>query len=128
MAALKHHIFVCTNTRPPDHPRGSCNPDGSARLRERFAAEVKRRQLRATVRANASGCLDQCEHGPTVVVYPEGIWYGNVQLSDVEEILESHIVRGNPVDRLRLSPQCVNTKSCQHKPRPEVRLSQTHET
>ncbi|MBI4605465.1 MAG: (2Fe-2S) ferredoxin domain-containing protein, partial [Planctomycetes bacterium] len=90
MAAFRHHIFICTNTRAPGHPRGCCNPDGTARLRERFKSEVKRRDLSATVRANAAGCLDQCEHGPNVVVYPEGIWYGNVQLEDVDEILESH--------------------------------------
>ena len=120
MARFQHHIFVCTNTRPPDHPRGSCNPDGSARLREHFVAEVKRRGLRATVRANASGCLDQCEHGPTVVVYPEGIWYGGVQLSDVEEIIESHILGGRPVERLRLDESCINTPGCAHKPRPGI--------
>ena len=117
LASFAHHIFICTNTRPADHPRGCCNPDGSARLRERFKEEVKRRNLHATVRANAAGCLDQCEHGPTVVVYPEGVWYGGVQLGDVEEILESHIRGGCPVERLRLQPGCINTKCCPHKPR-----------
>lgn len=120
MASFRHHIFICTNTRPPEHPRGSCNVDGSGALRERFAEEVKRRNLRASVRANAAGCLDQCEHGPTVVVYPEGVWYGNVRLSDVAEILESHIVGGRPVERLRLPEDCLNTKSCAHKLRPAV--------
>lgn len=81
---------------------------------------MKRRSLQATVRANAAGCLDQCEHGPNVVVYPEGVWYGNVQLSDVEEIIESHILGGTPVARLQLPPGCINTKSCAHKPRPGV--------
>ena len=117
LASFAHHIFICTNTRAADHPRGCCNPDGSARLRERFKDEVKRRSLHATVRANAAGCLDQCEHGPTVVVYPEGVWYGGVRLEDVAEILDSHVRDGRPVERLRLKPECINTKSCPHKPR-----------
>src|SRR5678815_2981151 len=107
MPAFQRHLFICTNTRPAGHPRGCCNPDGAAALRERFKAEVKRRSLQATVRANAAGCLDQCEHGPNVVVYPEGVWYGNVQLSDVEEIIESHILGGTPVARLQLPPGCI---------------------
>ena len=118
MASFKHHIFICTNTRPPGHPRGCCDPDSRGALRERFSSEVKRRELRAIVRANACGCLDQCEHGPTVVVYPDGVWYGKVELTDVNEIVESHIVAGQPVERLRLPESCVNAKSCPHKPRP----------
>ena len=118
MTAYTHHIFICTNTRAADHPRGSCNPDGSAHLRERFKAAVKRRGLGAAVRANAAGCLDQCEHGPNVVVYPEGVWYGNVQVDDIEEIIESHILGGRPVERLRIADGCLNAKSCPHKPRP----------
>lgn len=120
MPRFKHHLFICTNTRPQGHPRGCCNPDGSARLRERFKVEVKQRNLKATVRANAAGCLDQCEHGPNVVVYPEGVWYGNVQLEDVEEILESHIISGKPVERLRIKDECINSKSCPHKPRSDL--------
>jgi len=54
------------------------------------------------VRANKSGCLDQCEHGPNVVVYPEAVWYGRVMPEDVAEIIEWHIVSGAPVERLRL--------------------------
>lgn len=118
MPYFSHHIFVCTNTRPSGHPRGSCNPDGSGSLRERFVEGVKRRGLKATVRANAAGCLDQCEHGPTVVVYPEGIWYGKVQASDVDEILDAHVVGGIPVARLRLDASCVNVARCPHKPGP----------
>ena len=67
------------------------------------------------MRSNHSGCLDQCEHGPTVVVYPEAIWYGFVTLNDVEEIIESHIIGGKPVERLRLADSCLNTESCEHR-------------
>ena len=64
--------------------------------------EIKQRGLRGTVRANQSGCLDACEFGPSVVVYPEGIWYGRVTPEDVPEILESHLIGGKPVERLRI--------------------------
>jgi len=61
------------------------------------------------VRANKSGCLDQCELGPTVVVYPEAIWYGQVRPEDVDEIIESHIVGGRPVQRLVIPDAILNT-------------------
>lgn len=117
MASFTHHVFICTNTRPAEHPRGCCNADGAATLRERFKDEIARRHLKTTVRANTAGCLDQCEHGPTVVVYPEGVWYGLVRPEDVQEIVECHFLAGRPVERLRIKPECINTKACEHKPR-----------
>jgi (2Fe-2S) ferredoxin len=62
-----------------------------------------------------SGCLDQCEHGPTVVVYPDAVWYGGVTPNDVDEIIESHIVNGKPVERLMLAEDCINASSCPHR-------------
>jgi (2Fe-2S) ferredoxin len=78
-------------------------------------AAVAERGLKGRVRVNTAGCLDQCEHGPTIVVYPEGVWYGFVTLEDVAEIVESHLVNGQPVERLRLPDGCLNTPSCPHK-------------
>ena len=72
------------------------------------------------VRANKSGCLDQCEHGPTVVVYPDAVWYGGVTEADIAEIIESHLIGGVPVERLRLADACINAVRCPHKPRPRV--------
>ena len=80
-----------------------------------FKAALARRGLKGRVRANAAGCLDQCEHGPTVVVYPDGVWYGFVTAADVDEIVESHIIGGQPVERLRLAESCVNAATCPHK-------------
>jgi (2Fe-2S) ferredoxin len=57
------------------------------------------------VRANQAGCLDVCEFGPAVVVYPEGVWYGRVTPEDVDEIIERHILGGEPVERLRIPDQ-----------------------
>jgi (2Fe-2S) ferredoxin len=71
--------------------------------------------LGETVRINKAGCLDQCEHGPTIVVYPDAVWYGHVQLEDLAAIVEEHLVGGRPVERLRLAKECINTKSCPHR-------------
>jgi (2Fe-2S) ferredoxin len=99
---FKHHIFVCENVRPDDDPKGCCSAKGSAAIREAMKKEIKQRGLRGVVRANQSGCLDACEFGPSIVVYPEGVWYGGVKPEDVPEILESHIIGGKPVERLRI--------------------------
>ena|SRR5271166_6135745 len=117
MAKFEKHIFVCANQRPDGHPRGCCDPLGNAELQRAFKTELAKCELRASVRANKSGCLDQCEHGPNVVVYPEAIWYGNVRLADVEEIVQSHILENRPVERLRIADECINTPSCRHRPR-----------
>jgi (2Fe-2S) ferredoxin len=117
MAAYERHVFICVNQRPEGHPRGSCDPDGKSQLQSQFKRLLAERGLKGRVRANRALCLDQCEHGPTVVVYPDAVWYGRVQISDAEEIVESHIVNGVPVERLRLPDGCVNTPECPHKPR-----------
>lgn len=115
MAEFEHHIFICTNKRPPENPRGSCDPEGLGELQLAFKKELAARGLKDTVRANKAGCLEQCEHGPSVVVYPEAVWYGEVKLEDVAEIVESHIKNGAPVERLRLKDECINTPGCEHK-------------
>jgi (2Fe-2S) ferredoxin len=100
MAKLRSHIFVCTNERGADHPRGSCKPKNAEGLVQAFKETLAREGLRSEVRAQKAGCLDTCEYGPSVVVYPEGVWYGKVQLTDVSEIVQSHIKAGVPVARL----------------------------
>lgn len=117
MPRFEKHIFICGNQRPPGHPRGCCDPTAEARLQKLFKQKLAERGLKGRVRANQSGCLDQCEHGPNVVVYPDGVWYGRVTLDDVDEIIESHIVNGKPVERLMLPDSCINTAACEHKPR-----------
>lgn len=97
---LKHHIFVCTNERPEGHPRGCCKAQNSEALIQFFKEELSRAGMAGDVRAQRSGCLDVCEFGPAVVVYPESAWYGNVKPEDVPEIVRSHLVEGKPVSRL----------------------------
>jgi (2Fe-2S) ferredoxin len=104
MAHFAKHIFICTNERGPEDPRGCCKAKGSEAVVSAFRAKLHARGLKRVVRANKAGCLDQCANGVTVVVYPDGVWYGHVTVEDVEEIVESHIVGGRPVQRLVLSP------------------------
>lgn len=118
MAKFRKHIFICTNQRPADHPRGSCDASGQCALHREFKTKLKLKGISGSeVRANKSGCLEQCEHGPTVVVYPDAVWYGGVTAADVDEIIESHIVGGRPVERLMIPEDCLNAESCAHKPR-----------
>ena len=119
MANFERHLFICTNQREPGSARGSCSREGKDELQKLFKEAISAAGLKAAVRANKSGCLDQCEHGPTVVVYPEAVWYGFVQPEDVAEIVREHVVHGRPVERLRLAESCVNTAACPHKPRPQ---------
>lgn len=110
MAKFTHHIFVCCNQRMAGHSRGCCNPDGSQRLRARFKEEVAKRGMKPLVRANQAGCLDQCELGPTVVIYPQEIWYGGVQLEDVPRIIEETIIGGRVLEDLLIEDELLNTK------------------
>ncbi len=71
-------------------------------MRSRLKQLVHDAKLRGRVRINSAGCLDQCAHGVTIVVYPEAIWYGRVTLDDVDELFREHIIAGRPVERLRL--------------------------
>jgi (2Fe-2S) ferredoxin len=117
VAPFERHIFICCNQRALEDPRGSCNPGGDDWLQKAFKKALAERGLHRRIRANRAGCLDQCEHGPTVVVYPEAVWYGFVTVADVDEIIDAHIVGGAPVERLRLADTCVNVATCPHKPR-----------
>lgn len=104
MPPFERHIFICTNQRPEGHPRGCCLDKGSEAIRECFKNEIKQRGLKEKVRANAAGCLDNCELGPSVVVYPEGVWYRVQTPEDVREIMEEHIASGRIVARLAIYP------------------------
>lgn len=98
----ERHLFICTNRRPDSAPRPSCAARGSEAIRDAFKKELAARGLHQRIRANASGCLDGCESGPAVVVYPEGFWYGELKLEDVPVIVEEHLIGGRPVERLRM--------------------------
>jgi len=97
------HVFCCVNKREAGHPRGCCSDKGSVALRD-YMKEAARKLRLPRVRINASQCLDRCELGPTMVIYPEGVWYSYASRADVDEILQSHLVEGRRVERLLLRP------------------------
>ncbi len=100
MPRYQRHVFVCTNLRPAGDPKGCCAAKGSEAIRAKLKEEISLRKLKPYVRACSSSCLANCSEGVTVVVYPEGVWYGRVTLDDVGEIMERHILRGEVVERL----------------------------
>ena len=100
MPHLDKHVFICTNRRDENNPKGSCAQKGSEAIREAFKKQLHERGLKGKMRANAAGCLDQCEHGCAIVVYPEQVWYGGVKPEDVAEIIDEHLIGGRPVERL----------------------------
>ncbi len=104
MSFYKRHIFFCINDRGADSERSSCNQCGSAELRDYAKKRMKEMDLtgKGKVRVNKSGCLDRCEEGPACVVYPEAVWYTYVDETDIDEIIDSHLVNGIPVERLKI--------------------------
>jgi (2Fe-2S) ferredoxin len=99
----RYHVFFCGNRRPPGE-RGCCAEKGADRVRDYAKRRVKELGLAGAgrVRINQAGCLDRCEEGPCIVVYPEGVWYTYVDEEDIDEIIEQHLQNGRVVERLRL--------------------------
>lgn len=100
------HLFVCTNRRPDGHPRGSCAARGSEKLRDYMKARAKELKI-PNIRVNSAGCLERCEFGPALVIYPEGVWYRPTCPEDIEEILQVHVIGGGRVRRLMLTEKDV---------------------
>ncbi len=97
----RKHIFCCINEREPNHPRSCCSARGSVELRAYMKSRAKQLGLN-DVRINNAGCLERCEFGPTMVIYPQGTWYHYESVEDIDEILQSDVIEGQKVDRLRL--------------------------
>jgi (2Fe-2S) ferredoxin len=98
----KHHVFFCLNQR--DEGRPCCADRGAQIAQEHAKSRIKELGLsgQGKVRINKSGCLDRCEDGPVVVVYPEGTWYTYVDTHDIDEIIDEHLVKGKVVERLKI--------------------------
>jgi (2Fe-2S) ferredoxin len=97
------HVFVCKNERQADHPRGCCLHRGSEELHAYMKKQAKKMGA-ANHRINQSGCLERCELGPAMVIYPEGVWYTFRTHADIDEIIERHMIKGERVERLMLLP------------------------
>ena len=95
------HVFCCLNERVPGHPRGCCKEKGSEPLRAYMKKRVGELNLER-VRINQALCLDRCELGPNLVIYPEGTWYTYANEADIDEIIQTHLVEGGRVERLML--------------------------
>jgi (2Fe-2S) ferredoxin len=103
MSYYARHIFFCCNQRAPGD-RACCNDRGASEMRDYAKKRVKQLGLAGPgkVRINQAGCLDRCEEGPCVVVYPEGVWYTYVDRADIDEIIEEHVRNGRVVERLKM--------------------------
>lgn len=104
MSFYQYHVFFCTNRR--EEGRQSCAQCGAQQARDYLKARCKDLGIHGAgqCRINTAGCLDRCELGPVIVVYPEETWYTYVDNDDLEEILQEHLIGGRPVERLRLTP------------------------
>jgi (2Fe-2S) ferredoxin len=104
MSYYERHVFFCCNQRDASEQRPCCNGKGASEMRDYAKQRVKAFGLAGAgkVRVNQAGCLDRCEEGPCVVVYPEAIWYTYVDRADIDEIIEEHLRHGRPVERLRI--------------------------
>ncbi|MFA5985629.1 MAG: (2Fe-2S) ferredoxin domain-containing protein [Methylococcaceae bacterium] len=100
------HVFICTQSRPPNHPRGSCGQVGCAEVFQAFAQAFEQRKLFDQFALTTSGCLGACQNGPTLLVYPDGVMYGKVTPADVSAIIDEHLLQSQPVERL-LQPKDV---------------------
>ena len=98
------HVFCCVNQRPPTHRRGCCASKDALNLCNYMCRLAMVKAADRRIRINLAGCLNMCERGPTMVIYPEGVWYRYENEADVEEILARHVIRGQRVQRLLITP------------------------
>jgi (2Fe-2S) ferredoxin len=104
MSYYERHVFFCCNQRDASEQRPCCNGKGASEMRDYAKQRVKALGLAGAgkVRVNQAGCLDRCEEGPCVVVYPDAVWYTYVDRADIDEIIEEHLRHGRTVERLRI--------------------------
>ena len=102
MSYYKHHVFFCINRRDP--PEACCASRGAEEMQAYAKKRIKQLGLngKGSVRINKAGCLDRCEEGPVLVVYPEEVWYTYVDREDIDEIVTEHLQNGRVVERLKI--------------------------
>jgi len=101
-AYFQHHVFFCINER--NDGRACCADRNAQAIQEYAKKRLKTLDMNGPgkIRVNKAGCLDRCEEGPVLVVYPEGIWYTYIDEEDIDEIVDSHLIAGKPVERLKI--------------------------
>jgi (2Fe-2S) ferredoxin len=102
MSYFQKHLFFCCNQRAPGET--CCSNHDAPKMREYAKERIKKLRLDGPgkVRVNIAGCLDRCDQGPVLVVYPEGIWYTYVDREDIDEIIREHLQHGRVVERLKI--------------------------
>jgi (2Fe-2S) ferredoxin len=102
MSFYKHHVFMCLNKR--EAPENCCACHGSEKMQSYAKKRIKELGLNGSgkVRINKAGCMDRCDEGPVMVVYPEEVWYTYVDEKDIDEIIDEHLVKGRVVERLKI--------------------------
>jgi (2Fe-2S) ferredoxin len=101
MAKPEKHVFVCMQSRPAGHPRGSCAERGAQDVMAEFGQQFEQKGLWGRFLLTSCGCVGSCNQGPSVLVYPEGILYGPVAKADVSAIIDEHLLGDAPVERLK---------------------------
>ena len=103
MSYYKYHVFFCTNQRAPGE--SCCNNHDSLEMCNYMRSRVKEvgNRLPHKVRINTAGCMNRCDLGPVLVVYPEAIWYTFVDQKDIDDVIDNHLIAGQPVKRLMLA-------------------------
>ena len=101
MSYYQHHIFFCTNKRAS---RQCCEDADATAMRDYAKARTKELKLACPggVRVNTAGCLNRCSEGPTIVVYPDDVWYTYKNKNDIDRIIDEHLVKGNVVKDLQI--------------------------
>ncbi len=102
MSYYKRHVFFCTNLR--EDGSACCQRFNARALRDYAKKRSKELGIagKGKIRVNSAGCLDRCSEGPVLVVYPEGVWYSYIDQSDIDEIIDEHLVNGRIVERLKI--------------------------
>jgi (2Fe-2S) ferredoxin len=102
MSYYQHHVFFCTNQREGNAK--CCNNFGAQELRDYAKQRIKSLKLsgQRKIRINNAGCLDRCDEGPVIVIYPEETWYTYIDKDDIDEIIDEHLIKGNVVERLKI--------------------------
>ena len=102
MSYYKHHVFFCTNQRDPGET--CCNNHRASEMQAYAKERIGKLGLKGKgrIRINKAGCLDRCDEGPVLVVYPDETWYTFLDKADIDEIIDEHLVHGRVVERLKL--------------------------
>ncbi len=98
MEKPKHHLFICSSSRVSGEPKGVCIRKDARDLILYVQTELNDRGMSDCIVSN-TGCLKLCDHGPVMVIYPEGYWYGNISEDTIDQILDA-LEEGNSVEEL----------------------------